>query len=38
MREEMVGIGLWLDNSDLTPEETVAAILAQLPETIVLSG
>ena len=38
MRREMVGIGLWLDNSALTPEETVAAILAQLPQTIVSSG
>ena len=38
MRAEMVGIGLWLDNSALTLEETVAVILAQLPETIVSSG
>ena len=34
MRDEMVGIGLWLDNSALTAEETVVAILDQLPQTI----
>jgi adenylylsulfate kinase-like enzyme len=27
MRGEMVGLGLWLDNSQLTPTETVEAIL-----------
>ena len=31
LREDTPRIGLWLDNSDQTPEETVAAILADLP-------
>ncbi|GAA2467918.1 AAA family ATPase [Streptomyces macrosporus] len=30
LREETPRVGLWLDNSDQTPEETVAAILADL--------
>ena len=34
MREEMVGLGLWLDTSAQTPEQTLAAILARLPETV----
>jgi predicted kinase len=28
LRAEMVGLGLWLDTSDLTPEQTVDLILA----------
>lgn len=35
MREEMTGLGLWLDTTTQTAEHTVAAIIAQLPETIV---
>jgi len=30
LRATMAGIGLWIDSSDQTPEETVAAILAGL--------
>ncbi|MFF0448259.1 AAA family ATPase [Streptomyces sp. NPDC004609] len=32
LREQTPGIGLWLDSSDLTPDETVDAILADLDE------
>jgi adenylate kinase family enzyme len=35
MREEMVGLGLWLDTSAQTPRQTMATIIAQLPETVV---
>ena len=35
MREEMVGLGLWLDTSAQTLEQTLAAIIRQLPETVV---
>ena|SRR6266576_6948310 len=35
MREEMVGLGLWLDTSAQTPQQTMEAIIAQLPETVV---
>jgi len=35
MREEMVGLGLWLDTSAQTPQQTLAAIIEQLPETVV---
>jgi adenylate kinase family enzyme len=34
MREEMVGLGLWLDTTAQTPQQTMAAIIAQLPETV----
>ena len=35
MRAEMVGIGLWLDNSALSPDETVDTILARADEAVV---
>jgi len=35
MREEMAGIGLWLDTERQTPDETVAAIMARLDEAVV---
>jgi len=35
MREEMVGLGLWLDTSAQTPQQTLAAIIGQLPKTLV---
>jgi hypothetical protein len=34
MRDEMAGLGLWLDTSAQTPKQTVAAIIARLPETV----
>jgi predicted ATPase len=35
MRDEMVGLGLWLDTSAQTPQQTLSAIIRQLPETVV---
>jgi hypothetical protein len=35
MREEMVGLGLWLDTSAQTPPQTMTAIIPRRPETIV---
>jgi hypothetical protein len=35
LRVETPRIGLWLDTSDLTPEQTVTQILSRLPETMV---
>jgi cytidylate kinase len=35
LREETPRLGLWLDTSGLTPEETVDAILDRLPEALV---
>lgn len=35
LREETARIGLWIDNSAQTPEETVAEILARAHETVV---
>jgi hypothetical protein len=32
MRAELTGIGLWLDNSALTVEETVARLLTRAAE------
>jgi hypothetical protein len=37
LREETARIGLWLDNSAQTPEETVAEIVARAPEARVAS-
>lgn len=31
LRQTMAGIGIWIDNSDQTPEETVSAIMGRLP-------
>jgi len=36
MREEMIGLGLWLDTSAQTPQQTLAAIIARLPETVLI--
>lgn len=35
LRNDTPRLGLWLDNSDLTPAETVATILDRLPEAAV---
>lgn len=36
MRKELLGTGLWIDNSDLSPDETVDVILQRVrPEGIV---
>jgi hypothetical protein len=35
LRNDTPRLGLWLDNSDLTPAESVAAILQRLPEAAV---
>ncbi len=31
LRATMAGVGIWIDNSDQTPEETVDEIIARLP-------
>lgn len=36
MRKQMNGVGLWLDNSTLTPDETVEAIIERADEAVVL--
>lgn len=38
LREETPRIGLWLDTSDQTPDQTVAAILDNLPAARVQTG
>jgi len=35
MREEMIGVGLWLDNAQLTSDQTVTAILERRAEAII---
>jgi cytidylate kinase len=35
LRNDTLRLGLWLDNSELTPAQTVAAILDRLPEAAV---
>ena len=35
LREETARLGLWIDNSAQTPEETVAEILARADEALV---
>lgn len=35
LRRDTPRLGLWLDNSDQTPEETVQTILSRLPESLI---
>ncbi len=37
MREQMVNVGLWLDNSALTPKQTVKAIVDRADEAVISS-
>lgn len=35
MRRDLLGVGLWIDTAELTPEETVDSILANENDAVI---